>query len=77
MKNDIKFPTQRYAHQVAYGPTKREYAIAILKLLGYVSIAILAIDFLVFCGWIISGQHPVDGFYIGSITANILKAILF
>lgn len=76
MKNDIKFPTKRYADKLAYGPTNGEYAIAILKTIVYVSIAILAIDFLVFCGWIISGQHPVDGFYVGSITANILKVII-
>lgn len=73
MKHKTNFDGINRYHQ----PTNGEYAIAILKLIGYVSIAILAIDFIVFCGWIISGQHPVDGFYIGSITANILKAILF
>ena len=40
-------------------------------LVGY-----LAIDMLAFIAWALSGQHPVDNFYIGSITAHILRAIL-
>lgn len=39
--------------------------------------AILLIDFIGFVAWIASGQHPVDGFYVGAITANVLKAIIF
>lgn len=38
---------------------------------------ILVIDFLGFMAWAMSGQHPVDGFYVGAITTNVLKAILF
>lgn len=37
---------------------------------------ILALDALAFCAWIVSGQHPIDGFYFGAITANIIKALL-
>lgn len=38
---------------------------------------ILALDFLGFVAWILSGQSPAgDMYYLGSITAHILKAIL-
>lgn len=40
-------------------------------------ITILIIDMLGFVVWIISGQLPVDSFYIGTITAHILQAIIF
>lgn len=40
-------------------------------------IALIAlIDFIAFIAWIISGQVPVDGFYIGAITGNALKLII-
>jgi len=43
---------------------------------GIVAIILIA-DFIGFCAWIYSGQHPVDNFYLGTITAHILKAIIF
>lgn len=43
--------------------------------LGVVAI-VIAVDFLGFMAWIASGQTPVDGFYVGAITANVLKAII-
>ena len=39
--------------------------------------AIVALDVFGFMAWIVSGQVPVDGFYIGAITANVLRALLF
>ena len=50
-----------------------------MKYMKYVSIAVasvMMIDALGFVAWIASGQMPVDGFYIGAITAQVLKAIL-
>lgn len=34
---------------------------------------ILVIDALGFMAWAMSGQFPVDNFYIGSITMHIIK----
>lgn len=36
----------------------------------------LAIDFAGFVAWVASGQHPVDGFYVGRITTEIIKALI-
>lgn len=47
-----------------------------LKNIGVALAFVLALDFLAFALWIISGQQPVDGFYFGAITANIIKAVL-
>lgn len=47
-----------------------------LKTIGTALAVILALDFFAFTLWIVSGQHPVDGFYLGAITANIIKTIL-
>lgn len=47
-----------------------------IKIILTVVIVILAIDFLFFVGWVMSGQTPVDGFYFGAITTNILRAII-
>ena len=49
----------------------------ILKVVGGAVAVIMVIDALCFTAWIVSGQHPVDGFYAGAITANIVKAIIF
>lgn len=48
-----------------------------LKIIGGVALGILAFDFFGFCMWILSGQQPLDNFYIGTITAHILRAISF
>lgn len=42
-----------------------------------VATLIMAIDFIGFIAWAMSGQLPVDGFFIGTITTHILRAILF
>lgn len=36
----------------------------------------LFIDFVSLILWVYSGQHPVDGFYLGSVTANIIKLFI-
>jgi len=51
--------------------------INIPKITSGVAIAILAIDLLGFLAWVLSGQVPVDGFYVGAITTNMLKMLLF
>ena len=41
-----------------------------------IALVVLAIDFLGFVGWAMSGQHPVDNFYVGTITTHALQAII-
>jgi len=41
-----------------------------------IALAVLIVDFMGFASWIASGQVPADGFYLGRITAEIIKAIL-
>lgn len=38
---------------------------------------VLAIDEVCWFGWAMSGQYPVDGFYLGTITQHILQAIFY
>ncbi|MEK6897598.1 MAG: hypothetical protein AABW93_03655 [Nanoarchaeota archaeon] len=47
-----------------------------IKTISAVIAAILLIDIFGFLLWIMSGQYPTDNFYIGTITAHILRAIL-
>jgi hypothetical protein len=47
-----------------------------LKIIGGLMLAVLMLDALCFMAWVASGQHPVDGFYFGAITANILKVFI-
>jgi hypothetical protein len=37
---------------------------------------IMIIDVLGFMMWTLSNQSPVDGFYVGAITSNIIKMII-
>lgn len=37
---------------------------------------VLVIDFLGFTAWVMSGQRPVDNFYVGTITTHALKAVI-
>lgn len=37
---------------------------------------VIGVDMLGFLAWVLSGQFPVDNFYIGSITRNVLNLIL-
>ena len=48
----------------------------ILQIIGGGIIGVLTIDALGFMLWVVSGQTPLDNFYIGTITAHILRAII-
>ena len=37
---------------------------------------VIVIDFLGFMSWAMSGQRPVDNFYVGTITTHTLQAII-
>ena len=42
------------------------------------ALAILAmVDAFGFIAWVASGQTPADGFYIGALTASVLRALIF
>ena len=47
----------------------------VLKTIGWIVLLTIAIDATGFVAWTVSGQHPVDQFYIGTITAHTIKAI--
>ena len=47
-----------------------------IKAAGYIVAAVMMLDVFGFMAWILSGQYPVDNFYLGTITAHILRAIL-
>lgn len=49
----------------------------IAQYIGIALIIIIAVDFVGFLAWGFSGQTPVDGFYVGAITRNVLQAIFF
>jgi hypothetical protein len=48
----------------------------ILQTIGTVALVIMMIDMIGFMAWVYSGQHPMDNFYVGTITAHILKLFL-
>lgn len=48
----------------------------ILKTIINAILIILVIDFLGFVFWVILGQYPVDGFYIGRCTVEIIKVLM-
>lgn len=37
----------------------------------------MLLDVMGFMAWILSGQIPTDNYYVGTITAHIVKAIFF
>ena len=49
---------------------------ATLNIIGGVILGVITVDVLGFMLWALSGQHPADAFYIGTITAHILRAII-
>lgn len=36
----------------------------------------MTLDVFAFFMWIASGQHPVDGFYLGAVTAKVVLSII-
>lgn len=47
-----------------------------LEIVGNVLLIILAIDLFGFMVWIASGQTPIDNFFIGGLTAFMLRLLL-
>lgn len=47
----------------------------ILSFIGYTIAGLLALDVLGFIAWVMSGQIPVDGYYLGTITAHALRLV--
>jgi len=47
----------------------------IIKTIGSVIAVIVMIDLAGFIGWAMSGQQPVDNFFIGSATTHLLKSL--
>ena len=48
----------------------------IIKIIGGIIVVVLLADVIGFMLWILSEQIPVDNFYLGSITANTLRAVV-
>lgn len=48
----------------------------IAKIILTIVFVVLAVDFFGFAAWVGSGQHPTDNFYVGTITAHALAAVL-
>lgn len=46
-----------------------------IKTILFIAFMVLAIDFFGMIGWAMSGQRPVDGFYVGAISTNIAREI--
>lgn len=44
-------------------------------MIGTLALLVITIDAAGFLLWIASGQYPPDSFYIGTITAHIIKLI--
>lgn len=49
----------------------------IIKVAAGAVAVIAAVDVFGFMAWAASGQTPADSFYIGSITAHVLRALIF
>ncbi len=47
-----------------------------LNIIGNVIGLVMIIDAIGFVAWAMSGQLPVDGFYVGAITTNIIKLFI-
>lgn len=47
-----------------------------LKITLTIVAVVIAIDFIGFFAWAMSGQQPVDNFYVGSLTTHTLRAVI-
>jgi hypothetical protein len=45
----------------------------LIKNIATVITIVIVIDIIGYCAWSVSGQKPVDDFFIGGITASLLK----
>lgn len=48
----------------------------IFRTVLWVLVIAFMVDFACFIWWTMSGQKPVDSFYVGAISANIIKGII-
>ncbi len=48
-----------------------------LKIIWNFLFIVLVVDFVGFMYWVMMGQTPLDNFFIGSITTNIIRSIIF
>jgi len=48
----------------------------IFKIVLQVIVIVLVIDFAGFVWWTTSGKKPVDSFYVGAISANIINKVI-
>lgn len=46
-------------------------------MIGWVVLAIIAIDIFGFFAWFFSGQLPADEFFVGTLTAHFLNGWMF
>lgn len=75
------YTQENYGHQVRFLDTLHLDAILQLLLItrtlmikkALVFCALVyAVDFVVFAAWVLSGQHPVDGFFVGALTYRLM-----
>ena len=59
------------------GLRERDYNFiqAFLLFLVAVAVGILLIDLFGFSMWVVSGESPVDGFYIGRLTTEVIRSV--
>jgi len=47
-----------------------------IDMVTMIVVAILVIDFVGFVAWVMSGQVPPDGFFVGAITKNVINLFI-
>lgn len=47
-----------------------------MKYLFWFLVLVLAADLAGYCAWILSGQMPVDSFYVGALTNLVIKTLV-
>lgn len=66
----------RFWQNVWAGQNDHEERLSVWQIIGLFAVAIVLIDVFGFMAWVVSGQTPVDGFYIGALTAKVLGLVL-
>lgn len=65
----MKTYTKNWSDYQSPAEPRTSPSVVILSVLA----SVLALDLFGFIAWFASNQSPADGFYIGAITANIIK----
>lgn len=47
-----------------------------VRIVRFLVSLVLLIDALGFIVWVLSGQKPIDGWYIGAVTAHVVRAVI-